>query len=174
MMGALITLDADAQYRDIEWIELMPEGDLEALLNPPDLLFNIEDGSEQDSVDSFSEKEFEDEQSRRFQEALQSTKVVADMDNQSIRVPGFIVPLEAEDENHVTEFFIVPYFGACLHLPPPPPNQIIYARSEKGVKLVRLNEPFWFTGTLKIDTLENAPGTSAYRLDGIEVKPYED
>ncbi|BDX07023.1 DUF3299 domain-containing protein [Planctobacterium marinum] len=152
----------------------MPEDDLQALLNPPESLFEIEDGSAQDSFDDFNQQNFEDEQSQRFQAALNSARVVKEMAEQQIRIPGFLVPLEAINEDAVIEFFIVPYFGACLHLPPPPPNQIIYAKSEKGVKLQSLNQPFWFSGTLKIEIQGNAMGTSAYLLHGIEVVPYED
>jgi hypothetical protein len=48
------------------------------------------------------------------------------LDGNNVRLPGFIVPLEVSKEGKVTEFFLVPYVGACIHVPPPPPNQLIY------------------------------------------------
>lgn len=151
----------------------MPEEDLAALLNPPDYLAGIEDGSQEDSVEAFGNQEFDNEATNRFQQALTSTQVVKTFENKPIRIPGFIVPLESSESQMVTEFFIVPYFGACIHMPPPPPNQIIYVSIEQGVELESLYDPFWFEGTLAIHTTENAMGTAAYRLEHVNVKPYE-
>jgi hypothetical protein len=162
------------QYQELEWVALMPEDDLAALMNPPEYLSGIADGSQQDSVAAFSEQNLVDEKTRRFQQALTSTRVVNSYANKFIRLPGFIVPLESDETQKVTEFFIVPYFGACLHMPPPPPNQIIYSALEKGVELQNLYEPFWFEGKLVIETKENEMGTSAYRLKLDRVSPYED
>ena len=158
-------------YEDIEWIALMPADDLEALMNPPDFLANIEDGSALDSVDALGEKTEADEQTKRFHEALTSTRVVDAYNNKKIRIPGFMVPLESDEEQNVTSFFIVPYFGACLHLPPPPPNQIIFSASDTGVPLEDISQPFWFEGKLVIEQQENELGTSAYtlKLDNVEL-----
>jgi len=162
------------QYQEIEWIALIPEDDLAALLDPPEYIFNIEDGSEQDSVAALSQQDVTDEKTKRFQQALTSTRIVQAFDGKAIRIPGFIVPLESEEQLKVTEFFIVPYFGACLHLPPPPPNQIIYATHAPGVELNSLTQPFWFSGKLKIEHTENGSGASAYRLLLDEVKVFSE
>ncbi|RUP75190.1 DUF3299 domain-containing protein [Alteromonas sp. KS69] len=162
-----------SDYQEVEWTQLMPEEDLAALLNPPDYLAGIEDGSQEDSVEAFGNQDFDNETTNRFQQTLTSTQVVKTFENKPIRIPGFIVPLESSESQMVTEFFIVPYFGACIHMPPPPPNQIIYVSIEQGVELESLYDPFWFEGTLAIDTTENAMGTAAYRLEHVNVKPYE-
>ncbi len=161
-------------YQEIEWIALMPKDDLEALVNPPEYLSGIEDGSEQDSVEALGQQEGVDESTKRFQKALSSTRVIDTYENKPIRIPGFIVPLESDDSQNITEFFIVPYFGACLHSPPPPPNQIIHSKAEQGIKLGSLYDPFWFEGTLVIDTTENTLGTSAYRLKLNKAYPFEE
>ena len=93
------------------------------------------------------------------------------MDGQAISIPGFIVPLEFDDELIVTEFFLVPYFGACIHVPPPPPNQIIYVKYAKGLELKTLYDPFWIYGTLKTSTVENDTATASYTID---MASYED
>ncbi|MFY8326837.1 DUF3299 domain-containing protein [Pseudoalteromonas sp. ZZD1] len=161
-------------YQQLEWTQLMPADDLDALLNPPESLYDIEDGSEQDDLDVFKQGDVEDPETTRYLQALSSSKVIAEFDQKAIRIPGFIVPLTSNAEQNVTEFFIVPYFGACLHMPPPPPNQIIYSTSEQGIKLDSLYEPFWFEGTLVIESIENSVASSAYRLQLNNVAPYEE
>lgn len=93
------------------------------------------------------------------------------MDGKAIRIPGFIVPLEFSDNQVITEFFIVPFFGACIHVPPPPPNQIIHVKYPKGFKFETLYNPFWLSGVLKTTLVENAVATAAY---GLEVHLIED
>ncbi len=158
-------------YEEIEWIQLMPQDDLHALLNPPDFLVNIQDGSKQDSMASLSEVAEENEAVRRFEQALTSVRGIESFDKKAVKIPGFMVPLISDEQQRVTEFFIVPYFGACLHMPPPPPNQMIYGKVTEGFELSQLTEPFWFEGVIHIETTNNLTGTSAYGmvLDNIYV-----
>ena len=86
------------------------------------------------------------------------------MDGKKIRIPGFIVPLEFENEEMVIQFFFVPFFGACLHLPPPPPNQIILVDFPEGVPLKSLYTAFWISGELKTSLVEKDIATAAYTM----------
>ena len=166
---------ADAQsYEDIDWTELMPAEDLSALLNRPAFLDDIADGSAQDALDSFQQRQLEDEQAQQYQAALSSTRVIQEFDGKAIRIPGFIVPLEQNEDKEVTRFFIVPYFGACLHMPPPPPNQILYVESEHGITLENLYDPYWFEGIVSIEQKVDAMGTSAYSLSLDNYALYEE
>ena len=115
-----------------------------------------------------------DAKGKRFQKALVSTNVVNEYDGKSIRIPGFIVPLESAGERIVTEFFVVPYFGACLHLPPPPPNQIIHVVVNEGIELENLYDPFWFEGQLALKTIETETGVSVYAMILHQVIPYQE
>lgn len=151
-------------YEEIEWVALMPDEDLAALMDPPDYLSNVQDGSNQDSMQAFNNTNFEDEKVKRFKQALNSQTTIPAFNNKNIRLPGFIVPLQQREDHLVTEFFIVPYFGACIHMPPPPPNQIIHVNYEKGVELESIQQPFWFEGTVSIETQQRELGTSAYTL----------
>ena len=160
-------------YIDIEWTQLMPADDLAALMNPPEFIVDIEDGTALDNVAALSELSKGNDTATRFKEALQSSRVIRAFNDQDIRLPGFIVPLESDENQRVTAFFIVPYFGACLHLPPPPPNQIVYVEYAKGVELPSLQDPFWFEGTIIIDQTENDLGSSAYTMKLDSVRPYE-
>ncbi len=168
------TAIADAKYNEIEWTQLMPADDLAALLNPPDFLLDIEDGEDNDNIESLSTLSESNETAKRFEQALQSTRVIEAFDQARIRLPGFIVPLQSDEQQRVTHFFIVPYFGACLHMPPPPPNQIIYAEYQPGVQLNTLFDPYWFEGTLQIAHTVNGLGSSAYTLRLERYYSYED
>jgi hypothetical protein len=84
------------------------------------------------------------------------------------------VPLEFDDEQTITQFFLVPYFGACIHMPPPPPNQLIYVSYPEGLKLEALYDPFWITGLLKTSLVENETAISAYAIDVNSIMPYTD
>lgn len=68
-----------------------------------------------------------------------------DLDGVNVKLPGFIVPLDVGKDGMVPEFFLVPYFGACIHVPPPPPNQIIYVKMAKGIALDSIYEAYWIT-----------------------------
>ncbi|UTW46576.1 DUF3299 domain-containing protein [bacterium SCSIO 12696] len=153
------------EFKTIKWPDLIPAEDLEALLNPPEYLTEIEDGSEEDLISSQLKNDTETDKDDRYQQALVSTKVKGEMDGQSVRIPGFIVPLDFNDDQVVTEFFLVPFFGACIHVPPPPPNQIIYVNYPKGFKLDALYNPFWISGVLKTSLIENDMATAAYTMD---------
>jgi hypothetical protein len=164
----------ESAFQDIEWIELIPKDDLDALMNPPDYMSSIQDGSAQDTLETLDQWGETNEAAKRYKEALESAEVVSKYDGKSIRIPGFVVPLDTNEDREVTSFFIVPYFGACLHLPPPPPNQIIYGEWAKGLTVEELSIPMWFEGTLGIQTNENEMGTSAYKLDLANVSVYEE
>ena len=171
LASAYVEAASSEPFEEIEWIQLMPKDDLHALLNPPDFLVNIQDGSKQDSMASLSEVAEENEAVRRFEQALTSVRVIESFDKKAVKIPGFMVPLKSDEQQRVTEFFIVPYFGACLHMPPPPPNQMIYGKVTEGFKLSQLTEPFWFEGVIHIETTNNLTGTSTYTmvLDNIQV-----
>lgn len=163
----------EEKYRTIEWTDLMPQDDLDAIMDSPDYLDDIADGSAEDQIGSKVQKAANARDSR-YQQALKSTRVVAKFNNQLVRIPGFVVPLEFDDEQTITQFFLVPYFGACIHMPPPPPNQLIYVSYPEGLKLEALYDPFWITGLLKTSLVENETAISAYAIDVNSIMPYID
>ncbi len=165
-------------FKTIEWVDLIPPDDLEALENPPAYILEIEDGSAEDRISSKLQNTntaAAENKDDRYQQALVSTDVVAAMDSQEIRLPGFIVPLAFNDEQMTTQFFLVPFFGACIHVPPPPPNQIILVNYPKGVELNPfevLYTPFWISGNLKTSMTKNNLATSAYAMEMQAFEPY--
>ncbi|OUS15342.1 hypothetical protein A9Q88_12395 [Gammaproteobacteria bacterium 50_400_T64] len=165
----------EASFRTVEWLDLMPKDDLEVLLNPPQSITDIEDGSLEDGS-------FEDQISNqiaaasddRYQQALVSTRVVAEMDGKAIRLPGFVVPLEHNDDQAITQFFLVPYFGACIHMPPPPPNQIVLVNYPQGIKFTSINEPIWVSGVVKTSIQQNDLATAAYVMELAQFEAYSE
>lgn len=161
-----------AEFEEIEWVELMPKNDLAALMDPPDFLLGIVDGSSEDNIDRLAKESKTSEKAKRFEAALKSERVNSSFAGRNIRIPGFIVPLSTNEKREVVEFFIVPYFGACLHMPPPPPNQIIFSSQADGILVEDISAPFWFEGKVKIETRANDMGTAAYALTLDNVTPY--
>ena len=107
--------------------------------------------------------------------------VVSELEGQMVRMPGYALPLEYS-ESGVKEFLLVPYIGACIHVPPPPPNQIVFVRLDREFMAEDLYTPVWITGRMSIQqasrSLSLVDGQSniatGYTLDGITVEPYED
>lgn len=163
----------EASFRTVEWTDLMPKDDLDALLNPPQAVNDIEDGSFEDQISSQIQNALTAAGDDRYQQALVSTRVVAELDGKAIRIPGFIVPLEFNDQQAITQFFLVPYFGACIHVPPPPPNQIILVNYAQGMALDALYDPFWISGVVKTSVQKNDLATAAYVMEVELVEPYQ-
>jgi hypothetical protein len=163
-------------YQEIEWIELMPETDLEALLNPPEYILAVEEGTAEDSLDSIKTREMDNGSVGQsdYEKALISTDIIEGMDGKHIEIPGYIVPVSFDDAQIVTSFFLVPYFGACLHMPPPPPNQIIYITIEDGFKLEDFYEPVIVSGKLSVSLFEDAIASSAYTMTMDKMRFYYD
>ena len=153
-----------SDFRTVEWTDLMPKEDLDALLNPPSYVTDVEDGSFEDQISSQIQNGITAASGDRYQQALASTRIILEMDGKAIRIPGFIVPLEFDDEQTITQFFLVPFFGACIHVPPPPPNQIIFVNYPQGLKLDALYDPFWISGILKTSLVENDMAIAAYSM----------
>jgi hypothetical protein len=95
------------------------------------------------------------------------------MDGTIVRVPGFVIPLEDNDQS-VSEFLLVPYPMACIHVPAPPPNLIVHVKMEKGKKVAfNFYEPVWAQGRLKIEQTQNVYTDSSYSMTGLAVEPYQ-
>jgi uncharacterized protein len=90
-----------------------------------------------------------------------------------VKVTGFVVPLEFAKDGMVREFFLVPYVGACIHVPPPPPNQIVFVKLNEAIRLPSVYEAVWITGTLRTQVKNSPLGTAAYTLEGTKVENYE-
>jgi hypothetical protein len=105
--------------------------------------------------------------------STQASSPALALNNKLVSVPGFMVPLE-DDADEVTEFLLVPFSGACIHVPPPPPNQMIYVKLLRSQKAkMSFSEPIVVTGHLRVQNVDSPYGSVSYSLDGDAVRPYE-
>lgn len=89
-----------------------------------------------------------------------------------VKIPGFMVPLE-DNMKSVSEFLLVPSPQACIHVPPPPPNQMVYVRMESGSKTEVPYGPIWVYGKLNLVTQKSKYGEASFELIGDFVEPYK-
>jgi uncharacterized protein len=99
--------------------------------------------------------------------------VVDELNARAVKLPGFIVPLELESDGKISEFLLVPYFGACIHFPPPPPNQTVYVRLEKPFELESMWEPVWVSGTMETKSFQSDLAAAGYTLQATKIEEYE-
>lgn len=152
---------AGPAYRDGRWAELVPPDwdPRKAMGLQAQSALGVREGSAQ-------------EQSLMLQlrEAWDNAPTRPELDGAKLRMPGYVVPLERSGEN-LQEFLLVPYFGACIHSPPPPANQIVHVRLAKAEKL-RSMDVIWVSGTLRTQRNDSSMGVSGYAMDAVHVEPW--
>ncbi len=151
---------AAGAFRDIKWEELVPK-DWDPLKQFKDLnLSMMKDGDPRTG-----------ELLKRMRETWDNAPTNNAMDGAAVRIPGFLVPV-ADTKTGMKEFLLVPYFGACIHTPPPPANQIIYVQPKTPPKGLKSMDTVWVSGTLKTLRSDSYMGSSGYRMDATVVEPY--
>jgi len=106
----------------------------------------------------------------KLQEVSNNAPTNPALNGVEVKIPGFIVPLE-ENKGEVTEFLLVPYFGACIHTPPPPANQILHVRPKQGAKF-RAMDTVWVSGKLQTVRNDSMMGVSGYQIAADSVTKY--
>ncbi|MDR0735628.1 MAG: DUF3299 domain-containing protein [Zoogloeaceae bacterium] len=154
-------VQAASSYREITWDELIPPGwdvaEIFAGLN----LDNFQD------ADPRAEAALQ-----KMRQAWDNAPVNPKMQGQAIRIPGFVVPLDA-DGSALREFLLVPYFGGCIHVPPPPANQIIHVVAQPPLADVQAMDAIWISGTLEAARTDSQMGSAGYTLEARKVEPYQ-
>ena len=151
-----------AEPRDLTWSEMIP----------PDAPAEVPNMKPLHDLSQMSDA-LAAESAPAAKQDLPNAPVVQSLDGQAIRLPGYIVPLEVNEEGRTTEFLLVPYFGACIHVPPPPSNQIVHVRSELGVKLEELYQPYWIEGALQVKASTSELADAGYQMDAQKIYVYE-
>jgi len=95
--------------------------------------------------------------------------VVPELDGKRVHIGGYVVPLDFEATS-VKEFLLVPFVGACIHVPPPPPNQIVYVKTAKGFDVTGSFDPVYVTGTLKVASQYTGLAETGYSIDADKVE----
>ena len=98
---------------------------------------------------------------------------VEGLDQTLIRIPGYTVPFDFSPDADITEFLLVPYFGACLHAPPPPPNQTIFVETATPIKLADLAQAVWIEGTISAQRQDTALAGAAYTVQMHDIEEFQ-
>lgn len=165
-----MSAQASSEVLTLEWVDLLPPEDLARMNALPEI---SHEGGEGGAGPAGIFAQTDDAVSQAWQEVMQSANVIDELNGKKVRIPGFVVPIEYDAEQNVTVFFLVPYFGACIHVPPPPPNQIIYVTNAKGLKGDMIYSPFWIEGTLATETISHDLANSAYSIKASKISEYE-
>ena len=148
-------------FHEIGWPDLVPAG-----WTPPDVLRGMNVNRYQDgdpeAVDALA----------RMKNAWADAPPVKALDGRLVRIAGYVIPLDRENDE-VHEFLLLPYFGACIHVPPPPSNQIIYVRSKAPLEGMMTMDTFWVDGTLQVSTTDSPWGQAGYTLQAYDTQHYE-
>lgn len=102
--------------------------------------------------------------------AQKTTPALDKIKNTRVKIPGFMVPLE-DEQHQVTEFLLVPSPQACIHVPPPPPNQMVYVKMKKGVPAAQ--GPIWIYGDFDITVKHSQYGEASFEMSGDYIEPYK-
>ncbi len=147
------------QAREISWAELVPR-DWDPMKAYKDIDFSKLDDSDPRA----------NELLMKMQTASDNAPSNPALNGVEVKIPGFIVPLE-EVKGEVTEFLLVPYFGACIHSPPPPANQILHVKPQQGARF-RAMDTVWVSGKLETVRNDSMMGVSGYRMAARSVTKY--
>ncbi len=101
-----------------------------------------------------------------------SYKLVDELNGQLVRLPAFVVPLEYSGDG-VISFLAVPFYGACIHTPPPPPNQIVYVTLDEPQRFDDPYQPYWILGNIATNLVETELAFTGYTLKAQDMRFYE-
>ena len=150
LVGVALFAAQASDVRTLSWDDLLPEGEVA----PPQAV----DHSRVRTVDDFP--------------VVVSVGVVDELDGVEARLPGFVVPLDVT-EGKVSSLLLVPYFGACIHQPPPPANQIVHVTFSKPVAVESMYDPVWVTGKMGLEHYAGGLAEASYSMAGRGVEKYE-
>ncbi len=153
-LAAAATLGRSLQaesFIDLEWSDLLPEGSLA-------LPFELEEFVPHDAQSLID---------------LQppATGVRTDWNGKTVRLPGFIVPIDYSGTG-VTTFILVPYVGACIHVPPPPANQLVLVTTGSPYEDAGLFDPVWVTGMFGTAPTSTLLAEIGYVISADNIEPY--
>ena len=97
-----------------------------------------------------------------------------ELSGQMVKIPGFIVPLDHVDGKILSSLrsLLVPYFGACIHVPPPPANQIVHVKFAEPIEIGSIWDPVWVTGKLGLERYASDVAEAGYSMEGQRIKEY--
>ena len=163
---APVAEQSSAEYLDLGWPDLIPAD------------FSVDEIYQkyQEALAEFSPGDPKAlEIQAQMMEEFNNAPTNDELNGKFVRVPGFITPLDYSADT-VTEFLLVPYFGACIHVPPPPVNQTVYVTTgaDDGIALEDTFSPIWVVGILQTESQSTELATAGYTISNAAIELYSD
>ena len=162
-LGSVLAADP---YKTITWDDLIDEQwakSMQAEMMAIGRLGFLKDGTEA-----------ADRAMAKLRQKWDEAPVITRFNGQRVRIPGYVVPLDASRDAK-RAFLLVPYFGACIHTPPPPANQIILVQPKSDSRIKAVPESMatvWIEGTLEVGRTTTSQGVTGYVVQADAVRPY--
>ena len=158
--GTAVSATNDEAYPEIRWEALVPKDWDPAKQFKTLDLSKLQDGDPKAA-----------EALASMRSAWDAAPAEPSMNGRKVRIPGFVLPLDQAGEA-VKSMLLVPYFGACIHTPPPPANQIVHVILKKPAEGMKMMDAFWVSGTLSLQRGDSSLGIYGYRMTGERLDPY--
>jgi hypothetical protein len=156
-------INAGSTPLELEWDAMIPDD-----YRPDKIMNQFGDIRDLDDNDPRAQQVL-----KELEAAWNAAPVVEALDGKRVKLPGFVVPLEGDGKN-LSEFLLVPYYGACIHVPPPPANQTVYVKVPKGDAEIRSAfDTVWVIGTMSAKPFNSTLATAGYQIEADEILPYE-
>ena len=155
---------ANSGVLSVEWDDLVP-----ADFRPEKIMEKYQAEIQATAEGSKEERVLYDKVMAEYNSAGPNTH----LNGKTVRIPGFVAPLDIDGEN-VVDFLLVPYYGSCIHSPPPPINQTVMVSPDVG-KSITLNQtaqPVWVVGELMAKDVETDLAKAGYHITNARVEPY--
>lgn len=163
-----VPLSAADAPRVLKWADLVP---VDATAKPRGFLFGAKRATPADEPPASQDQKFMSMKSQQPGDG-QPPRVVQELDGKTVTIGGYIVPLDFESTD-VKEFLLVPFVGACIHVPPPPANQIVYVKASKAFKIKGEFDPVSVTGTIRTTPAFTGLADAGYSLDADKIELFQ-
>lgn len=160
-LGFAPAATANTRIRELSWDDLIPPD-----WKPEKLLEGLNLGLLLDGDPRANEA------MAKLRELWDKAPAVKSLHGQQVRLPGYVAPLERSPRG-IGEFLLVPYFGACIHSPPPPANQIVHVTTSDPISEKMAQGAVYASGRMEVQPFESALGVSGYRMPQAKVQVYQ-
>jgi len=143
-------------FLDLAWSDLLPEGEAQRIAELQQMQA-VASGMDHFGIESMPQ--------------IQTFNTVDALDGQRVRIGGYVLPFDFNG-GEISRFLLVPYVGACIHVPPPPPNQLVYVTTSEPIEIDGLWDPVYAEGILRTTRQDNDLGDTAYTLELDVIRPY--
>jgi hypothetical protein len=143
-------------FLDLSWSDLLPEGEAQRIAELQQMQA-VASGMDHFGIESMPQ--------------IQTFNTVEALDGQRVRIGGYVLPFDFNG-GEISRFLLVPYVGACIHVPPPPPNQLVYVTTAEPIEIDGLWDPVYAEGIMRTTRQDNDLGDTAYTLELDVIRPY--